>query len=1175
MSKIDRTQAPYYDYGESELAKQYYQLLAIPGRVAQAREISTLQTILQGIIKSIGDSIMSNGNIIEGCQVIVASDKKSVTITSGKIYIDGIVTPLSETTVSIKGVGAEVIGVKIDESIVTEEVDTSLRDPAQGYDNFSQAGCNRVRRNLIVVVDDPEASSIANLYDGELTVETYKPNYDMFEKTLARRTYDESGSYIVNGLSVHVEPKNSDSYNVVVEAGKAYVLGYELKIPTARRLPNPRSTAKSLVSVSNYVYSTGTDTYQLDNNPYVQSIQNVKGRVQITEAQVLTTNVDSVLLEKTDVVEIISISQGGTTYTKGSTPSDGDYYLMRDGTRYYVKWNGNSAPIAGQSYSVVYTYNLNFEQDVDYELVVDSTGSYLKFKSGGSTPLNGTNFNVDYYQYLARRDLLYLDQYGNFTIINGSPDEDGFEVTPVAPVNTLAIATIYNPPNGSPNSSISSLNVQVNNIGLTRFTMNDIQNIVNRVKRTEYNQAVLSLNDDARSRTTINSKKGILTDPLVDFSRIDLYYNLDAEGSKIDSSKSVYNMAVDLDNGLAYLPVDVSSYQITGTTSNTTKKYNRLVTLRTTGENTVLYQPNATKTFLINPYSVFPQLPEVLVTPAVDSWVEDNIIQVPISLTNTNIVNTTTKILYNTVYRRTVRGGYFSAYTVTEQGGTSTSYKDTEVGTTVSTSTDESVISEKAITYMRQIELTVEGKNFPPNLDNIKCTFDGVDVTLTPVSPTISGTISGSLKADADGYVKGKFTIPANIRTGIREVKLYSTIEVDGYKNSAYTIFQSSGTTRTIQRTLTTVTTVLIQREITNTINQVEHTYVDPVGQTFVLDRLTVLKGVDIYFENKPTTNQSVILEVRNVVNGTIGTTIFARKTLNASEVSVSNNATMPTRFNFDDPIVLEKDTEYAFTVRSLSDKYRIWVSEIGGTDVTTGDVILKNSYLTGVMMSSSNNSAWTIHQTMDIKFKLIEDVYEDSGTIVFSPITVNDCTRLDLLADSVELSGTSIKWYYSINGGATFYSISPGSLRELNSIANEVILKADFNRTSSENITPILAYDSILLVGSSYETSGEYIGVNVNGVDAYKNVTLIFNTYIPAGTSLTPYMSHDNGTTLTKMTLDNSQTRTLNNGWRELVYKAVVPSNGTSTQCRLFIKATTNSTTYTPKFSAVKIIMD
>ena len=178
-------------------------------------------------------------------------------------------------------------------------------------------------------------------------------------------------------------------------------------------------------------------------------------------------------------------------------------------------------------------------------------------------------------------------------------------------------------------------------------------------------------------------------------------------------------------------------------------------------------------------------------------------------------------------------------------------------------------------------------------------------------------------------------------------------------------------------------------------------------------------------------------------------------------------------------------------------------------------------------------------------------------------------------IADSVELSGTSIKWYYSINGGATFYSISPGSLRELNSIANEVILKADFNRTSSENITPILAYDSILLVGSSYETSGEYIGVNVNGVDAYKNVTLIFNTYIPAGTSLTPYMSHDNGTTLTKMTLDNSQTRTLNNGWRELVYKAVVPSNGTSTQCRLFIKATTNSTTYTPKFSAVKIIMD
>lgn len=1180
MSRIDKTQAPYYDYGSEELSKQYYQLLAIPGRVAQAREISTLQTILQGIIKSLGDAILSNGDIIEGCQVITSPDRKSVTVTEGKIYMDGIVTPVEETVVNINGVGNEIIGVRIVESIITDIEDPKLKDPAQGFDNYSQAGCNRIKRELKVVVDDPEASSIALLYDGSLAVESYAPNYDSLNQTLARRTYDESGSYIVDGLSVHVESRDDTNYNVVVEAGKAYVLGYELKIPTARRVKVPKSISTAPVSVSNYVYKTGTDTYQLDTNPYVQSITNIKGRVQTTESQVLSTNTDSVLLENIDVVSIVSITQGSVTYTIGSTPSDGDCYLMRDGTRYYVKWNGTSkSPTPGQSYTVVYTYNKDFVQETDYSLSIpeDGSGSYLVFTADGSKPLHDTNFSVTYYQYLARRDLVYMDQYGNISVIQGAPDEDGFEVSPITPVNTLAIAQIYNPPNGTPNSSISSLNIKVENIGLTRFTMNDIQNLLDRVKKTEYNQSVLSLNDDARNRSTINSKKGILTDPLIDFSRIDMYYNKDSEGNRLDPNKSVYNMAIDLDAGVAYLPLKVYSYLPEEHTSNTTGKYNRLVTLKPNGENVVLSQPNATKSFQVNPYTVFPQLPEVVITPAVDSWVEDTVVHVPVSITNSAIIETNSSILYDTVHKRVVRGGRFDNYSETVQTGSSSTYTDTTVGSSQNTTVTESVISENAITYMRKTEITVEGKNYPPNLDNIKCTFDGIEVPLTAVSPTEAGTLTGTLKANSEGYVKGTFIVPDNIRTGIREVSLFSDTDIDGYTSTGYTLYQSSGTSRTLQRTLTTVTTVLLQREVTTTINQTTTTYIDPVGQTFVLDRVSVLKGVDVYFEAKPDndSNHPVILEIRNVVNGTIGSTVYAHKSLNPSDIVVSSDSSIATRFNFDDPIVLEKDTQYAFSIRSISDKYRVWVAEIGGIDVSTKEVLLKNSYLTGVMMSSSNNSSWTTHQTMDIKFKLIEDLYDSTGSITFAPITVDNITRIDLIADSVVLNGTSIKWYYSINGGATFYSITPGSLRELRDIATTITLRVDLSRSTNENLTPLLAYDSLLLVGSSYEKEGEYIGVNVNGLDPYENVLVIMNAYVPAGTSITPYMSYDNGNNLIQMNLDQGQTRTLSNGWRELVYEVDVPEDVDATQCRIFIKGTSNSSMYTPKFSALKIIMN
>lgn len=1174
MSKIDKTLAPYYDFGDDEVNKQYYELLAIPGRVAQAREFSTLQTILRAIVRSVGDAIMSNGDVVEGCQIIPSADRTSITVTSGKVYIDGIVTPLEEVTVPISGTGTEIVGVKIVESIVTESDDPTLRDPAQGFDNYNQPGCNRLKRELQVVINDSEASPLGTLSDGELTVEGYAASYDVLDQTLARRTYDESGSYIVNGLSVHTEAidGDDDNYNIVVEAGKAYVLGYELKIPTARRITVPKSTSTEMKTSRNIVYKDGQSSYLLYGLPYVASISSVEavidGSVQLSRSSGNSDNLTGI----ENISRVTKVYYGDTVYTEEQ------YNLDATTTTAKIVWADTSdAPPQGVSYTVEYEAYTTFTNGVDYELSVRDGASYLEFIEGGKTPVSGVQMFIEYNKFLGRYDLVYIDQYGDIVALNGSPDDEGYEVVPDTPVNTLALAYVYNPPNGSPDADDSSLAVDVTNIGLTRFTMNDIQGIVDRVKKTEYNQAVLSLNDDARNRNTVNAKKGLFTDPLVDFSRIDMYYNVNTEGAPIDISKPTYSMAIDLDVGIAYLPVEVFTYDMTEITSNTTKRYNRLVTLNATGENVVLSQPNATKSFLVNPYSVFPQLPEVIVTPAVDSWVENTTVQVPVSITNNKLVKTNTKVLYNTVYKRTTLRGRFATYTKTTQTGSSSSSQDSVVGKTSQTSVNESVISEKSITYMRRIKLTVEGKNFPAGLDNIKCSFDGVVVPLTAASGTSAGTQAGTLKASESGYVKGTFTIPANIRTGVREVKLYSDTQIGGQQTSGYTLFQSSGISRTTQRTVTTVTTVLLQREVTTTINQTKHTFVDPVGQTFVLDRTTILKGIDVYFESKPSTNDSITLELRNVTNGTIGTTVYASKVLTASQINVSNNATSITRFNFDDPVVLEPDTEYAFVLRSVSDRYRIWVSEIGGKDVTTKETVLKNSYLTGVMMSSSNNSSWTVHQTTDIKFRLVEDVYASSGSIIFAPIDLDNCTRLDLVAESAELNGTSIKWEYSIDGGRTYTSISPGSLKELGAVATSVILKADFERTSTENITPLLAFDSLLLVGSYYENEGNYISLNTTGVDSYKNITLIMDTYTADGGQISPSVGYSNGSTETILALthDNSQDRDLGNGWFERVYTGTVPSNRTATGFRLFIKATTDSSIYTPMFGGVKLILD
>ena len=80
-------ESPFYE--RDNLLKNYYKLLAVPGRYAQASEFTEIQSLLLGCIKSIGDSLFNEGNIQSGCEVVLNGTE--VTITPGRIYLDGVV----------------------------------------------------------------------------------------------------------------------------------------------------------------------------------------------------------------------------------------------------------------------------------------------------------------------------------------------------------------------------------------------------------------------------------------------------------------------------------------------------------------------------------------------------------------------------------------------------------------------------------------------------------------------------------------------------------------------------------------------------------------------------------------------------------------------------------------------------------------------------------------------------------------------------------------------------------------------------------------------------------------------------------------------------------------------------------------------------------------------------
>jgi hypothetical protein len=147
----------------------------------------------------------------------------------------------------------------------------------------------------------------------------------------------------------------------------------------------------------------------------------------------------------------------------------------------------------------------------------------------------------------------------------------------------------------------------------------------------------------------------------------------------------------------------------------------------------------------------------------------------------------------------------------------------------------------------------------------------------------------------------------------------------------------------------------------------------DPIAQSFFIDTEGGIfaTSIDLYFYTKDDV-APVTVDIRTVENGTPTETIvpYSSKTLKASEINISTDATVATRFTFDSPVYLSSQNDYCFVVRSISDNYYIWVSRLGEVDVTTRFIIDKQPYV-GVLFKSANMSTWTPDQYEDIKFTL------------------------------------------------------------------------------------------------------------------------------------------------------------------------------------------------------------
>ena len=290
-----------------------------------------------------------------------------------------------------------------------------------------------------------------------------------------------------------------------------------------------------------------------------------------------------------------------------------------------------------------------------------------------------------------------------------------------------------------------------------------------------------------------------------------------------------------------------------------------------------------------------------------------------------------------------------------------------------------------------------------------------VDVSI-PISSfsenaTITGVTSGAVAkfkpkriiCDKNGLWSGLVIIPdPNINTNPRFPNGQSTFRlttspVDSrvpgiVETDAEVTFTSSGSTNVVQRNIISVRNARVEnRTVTEnrtTVTTQQIFWGDPLAQSFLVDREggVFITKVDLYFQAKDE-NIPVNVDIRTMVNGypTQTNVPFSSVSLNPNQVNLSDDATAVTTFTFPSPVYLQQDQEYSLVVWTNSDNYRVWISRLGETDVTTQRLISKNPYA-GVLFKSQNASTWTADQFEDLKFKMYNAKFDiaSSGELFF-----------------------------------------------------------------------------------------------------------------------------------------------------------------------------------------------
>ncbi len=392
--KTNLNVSPYFDDFNEPITgardKNYYKVLFNPGKPIQARELNTLQSILQDQIESFGSHIFKEGSLVIPGNIAYDNQFYAVKLNStqygvdvntyisnfvGKIvvgqvsgitarvvyaqpinseveyptiyvkYLDSdannLISPFEDnealyaneavgtinsgvpfatTVVSdstatgsaasigegvyfIRGTFVRVekqtlildyytnspsyrVGLTITEEIITAKDDDKLYDNASGFTNYAAPGADRLKISLILTkkeiddINDVDFVELLRVRDGAIQKMDVQTSYNLIRDYLAKRTFDESGNYVVtpfefslnNSLNdrigndgLYFSTEKTDQGNIPsddlmclkLSPGKAYVEGYDIEKTGIEVIDSEKPRTTQTITSANIPFQMG------------------------------------------------------------------------------------------------------------------------------------------------------------------------------------------------------------------------------------------------------------------------------------------------------------------------------------------------------------------------------------------------------------------------------------------------------------------------------------------------------------------------------------------------------------------------------------------------------------------------------------------------------------------------------------------------------------------------------------------------------------------------------------------------------------------------------------------------------------------------------------------------------------------------------------------------------